>query len=83
MGDTVSGYGGHLRRAQATQAATSDGMNLRKTHFIALPPIYFTLIGENNGRSQWPRGLRHELSSLVPTLGSWGRMTLKAWVSVL
>jgi hypothetical protein len=29
------------------------------------------------GRSQWPRGLRHELSSLVRKLGSWVRIPLK------
>jgi hypothetical protein len=33
-------------------------------------------------RSQWPRGLRHELSSLAPTLGSWIRIPLNAWMSV-
>jgi hypothetical protein len=35
-----------------------------------------------NSRSQWPRGLRHELSSLARTLGSWVRIPLKAWMSV-
>jgi hypothetical protein len=33
-------------------------------------------------RSQWPRGLRYELSSLARTLGSWFRIPLKAWMSV-
>jgi hypothetical protein len=33
-------------------------------------------------RSQWPRGLRHELSSLSRMLGSWVRIPLKAWMSV-
>jgi hypothetical protein len=33
-------------------------------------------------RSQLPRGLRHELSSLASTLGSWVRITLKTWMSV-
>jgi hypothetical protein len=33
-------------------------------------------------RSQWPRGLRHKLSSIARTLGSWVRMPLKAWMSV-
>jgi hypothetical protein len=28
-------------------------------------------------RSQWPRGLRHELSSPAPTLGSWVRIPLR------
>jgi hypothetical protein len=32
--------------------------------------------------SQWPRGLRHEMSSLVRTLGSWVRIPLKGWMSV-
>jgi hypothetical protein len=31
----------------------------------------------------WPRGLRHELSSLTRKLGSWVRIPLKAWLSVL
>jgi hypothetical protein len=30
----------------------------------------------------WPRGLRHELSSLARTLGSCIRVPLKAWMSV-
>jgi hypothetical protein len=33
-------------------------------------------------RSQWPRGLRHELSSPTPTLGSWVRISLEAGMSV-
>jgi hypothetical protein len=32
--------------------------------------------------SQWPRGLRHELSLLAQTLVSWVRIPLKAWMSV-
>jgi hypothetical protein len=31
-------------------------------------------------RSQWLRGLRHKLSSLARTLGSWVRIPLKAWM---
>jgi hypothetical protein len=34
------------------------------------------------GRSQWQRNLKHELSSLARTLGSWVRIPLKAWMSV-
>jgi hypothetical protein len=37
----------------------------------------------HTGRSQWPRSLRHELSSIAWTLGSWVRIPLKAWTSVL
>jgi hypothetical protein len=33
-------------------------------------------------RSQWPRGLRHKLSSLARTLASWVRIPLKTWMSV-
>jgi hypothetical protein len=36
----------------------------------------------SQSRSQLPRGLRHELSSLARTLGSWARIPLKAWMSV-
>jgi hypothetical protein len=34
------------------------------------------------GRSQWPRCLRYEQSSLSRTLGSWVRIPLKAWMFV-
>jgi hypothetical protein len=33
-------------------------------------------------RSQWPRGLRHELSSPAQTLGSWVWIPLEAWMCV-
>jgi hypothetical protein len=33
-------------------------------------------------RSQWPHGLRHELSSLARKLGSWVRIPHSAWMSV-
>jgi hypothetical protein len=33
-------------------------------------------------RSQWPRGLRHEMSSPAWTLGSWVRFTLEEWMFV-
>jgi hypothetical protein len=32
-------------------------------------------------RSQWPRGLRHEMFSLTRTLGSWVWIPIKAWMS--
>jgi hypothetical protein len=34
------------------------------------------------GRSQWPRGLRHELSSPAQTLGEWFRIPLEARIFV-
>jgi hypothetical protein len=33
-------------------------------------------------RSEWPRGIRHEMSSLARTLGSWILIPLKAWMFV-
>jgi hypothetical protein len=33
-------------------------------------------------RSQWPRGLGHELSSPAQTLGLWVQIPLEAWMSV-
>jgi hypothetical protein len=33
-------------------------------------------------RSQWPRGLRHELSSPAQTPGSWVQIPLEAWTFV-
>jgi hypothetical protein len=33
-------------------------------------------------RPQWPRGLRHEISSPAWTLGSWVRIPLEAWMFV-
>jgi hypothetical protein len=32
-------------------------------------------------RSQWPRGLRHEMCSPAQALGSWVQIPLKAWMS--
>jgi hypothetical protein len=40
------------------------------------------LLWDQYCRLQWPRGLRHELSSPDRTLGSWVRIPLKAWMFV-
>jgi hypothetical protein len=61
-----------------------------RTHVI-LRPILLMGPNENyhtrmdglsctDGRSQWPRGLRHELSFPARTLWSWVRTPLKPWV---
>jgi hypothetical protein len=34
------------------------------------------------GLSQWPRLVRHELSSPAQTLGSWAPIPFEAWISV-
>jgi hypothetical protein len=44
--------------------------------------IFITSRRSNTGRSQWPRGLGHELSSSGQTLGSWVGIPLEAWMPV-
>jgi hypothetical protein len=41
------------------------------------------LLNHISSRSQWPTGLRYEMSSPARTLGSWVRIPLKASMSVL
>jgi hypothetical protein len=40
--------------------------------------LRFRMLRCFRSRSQWPHGLRHDLSSLTRTLGSWVRIPLKA-----
>jgi hypothetical protein len=42
--------------------------------------LLISLTGEY--RSQWPRGMRHEMFSPALTLGSWVRILIKVWMSV-
>jgi hypothetical protein len=51
-----------------------------KTQMLIKP---FEHVNMHYGRSQWPRGLSHELSSLARTLESWVRIPLEARKSVL
>jgi hypothetical protein len=46
-----------------------------------LGPLFIYRL-QRYSRSQWPRSLRHEMSSPTRTLGSWVRNPLKAWMSV-
>jgi hypothetical protein len=56
---------------------------LTLTFFCLITNKPLFLSGNNSiSRSQWPRGLRHELSSLARTLGLWVRIPLRAWMSV-
>jgi hypothetical protein len=48
----------------------------------AAPPVSVSRLITSNRGSQWPRGLRHEQSSLARTLGSWFRIPPEAWMSV-
>jgi hypothetical protein len=43
--------------------------------------IDFYIINKTEGRPQWPRGLRYEMSPPAQTLGSWIRIPLEAWMS--
>jgi hypothetical protein len=47
-------------------------------NFAAKERTIFSVYWKSSCRSQWPRGLRHELSSPARTLGSWVRIQLKA-----
>jgi hypothetical protein len=47
---------------------------------VVLHRILYRGGGVVSCRSQWPRGLKHELSSLARTLGSWVRIPLRAWM---
>jgi hypothetical protein len=42
----------------------------------------FITVNCKSRRSQWPRGLRHWLSSPARTLGPWIRIPFEAWMSV-
>jgi hypothetical protein len=55
------------------------------THYVGKMQSFFYIKagGTYNYPSQWPRGLKHELSSLTRKLGSWVRIPLKTWMSVL
>jgi hypothetical protein len=44
--------------------------------------LIFYLIYGLHGRSQWPRSLRHEMSSPVQTQGSWVRIPFQAWIFI-
>jgi hypothetical protein len=62
--------------------------SIRHKKAIVMRPAVFVHAMDNvssivvYGRSQWPRGVRHQLSSLARTLGSWVRIPLEAWMSV-
>jgi hypothetical protein len=45
-------------------------------------PLLLLVLLSKICQSQWPRALRHELSSPARTLASWVRISHKAWMSV-
>jgi hypothetical protein len=56
-----------------------DGGRFMKTTIIF---VIKAPVNQLTGRPQRPRSLRHEMSSLARTLGSWVRIPLEAWMSV-
>jgi hypothetical protein len=69
-------------RKKITERKPKIRTRLRSTEKITYWFQDFIIINYWSHRSQWMRGLRHELSLLSRTLGSWVRITLKAWMSV-
>jgi hypothetical protein len=60
------------------------GQEVLRTCYVNILVVAFALSFTNvsNCRSQWPRSLRHEMSSLAKTLESWVQIPLKARKSV-
>jgi hypothetical protein len=63
------------------------GIHTSRDTIAACQDSLFVLFNINwwrifSSRPQWPRRLRHELSSCAQTLGSWIRIPLKTWMSV-
>jgi hypothetical protein len=71
-------------------AHVEDARNTNKTTFVngsihsegCIRDLIISIAFILSSRSQWPRGLRNELSSLVRTLESWVRIPLEAWMSL-
>jgi hypothetical protein len=69
---------------QVVTAITVAPVRLVRSMVYLLSHIFllFSLYDVLRGRSQWPCGLWHELSSVDRTLRSWVRISPKAWMSV-
>jgi hypothetical protein len=55
--------------------------NVNNIIIIVIVIVIIIIIEQIRLRAQWSRGLRHEMSSLSRTLGSWVRIPLEALVS--
>jgi hypothetical protein len=74
---------GLLSRRVCKLHIVTDLWNLCNFHLsVERPSSVFWFHNEIWCRSQWPRGLRHEMSSPAQPLGSWVRIILEAWMSV-
>jgi hypothetical protein len=69
-----------IHRDRTKCSALSQSCDFLFSLLKALGSIYFKYT--KRCWSQWPRGLRHELSSLAQTLGTWDRISLEACMSV-
>jgi hypothetical protein len=72
-----------VNRRRSVRLSVYEKPPLTEALFLTTYFIYICddTIG-GSGRSEWPRGLRHELSSLARKLGSWIQIPLNAWMSV-
>jgi hypothetical protein len=74
---------GFPRRANTSSLTTLNHPVVKYLHGASkLEGLFSTSSATNSFRSQWPRGLRHELSLLTQTLGLWVRIPLEAWMTV-
>jgi hypothetical protein len=71
------------REIQSSCNTFQPSVSLHNFHKVFMVYLHtFHAPRASGGRSQWPRGLKHELSSPAQTLGSWFRIPHKAWMSV-
>jgi hypothetical protein len=79
-------YYGHVHRDLSVLLSVLESLSVCPRYLTCkldcVPILRYVLVAVYLCRSQWPRSLRHELSSLTRTLGSWVRMPLKEWMSV-
>jgi uncharacterized membrane protein YjgN (DUF898 family) len=60
--------------------SSNEGRENRFNRFHVSFMLCLLLVTYEEGRSQWPCSLRHELFSLALTLGSWVRFPLRKWM---
>jgi hypothetical protein len=77
FGKSSEGTSGTIRCCRAQCWSASNPHALRHVNVFLCYGTSLTM----SCRSQWSRCLRHELSSLAETLGSWVRILLEPWIS--
>jgi hypothetical protein len=77
-------FSGTWLRTHATSAAHLVFYHSLHTQLLFRPSCSnFSFCIPFLSRSQWPRGVKHELSSFARNFGSWFRIPLNAWMSIL